>query len=209
MNKKIITISREFGSGGRSIAKMVADRLGVPYYDKELIKQVAAKTGFDPAYIEEAGEYSQGKTLLSYLSPSNGPKDVMNGMSAADFLWVMQRQVILEIAEKGPCVIVGRCADYILKDRSDCLNVFIHAGKAFRAERIVRLYGSSEQTPEQRLDNKDGRRRVNYSHYTNREWGKCQNYTLSLDSGEIGMDRCVDIIAGLCQEREHVEDGEQ
>ena len=82
----------------------------------------------------------------------------MGGMSAMDFLWVMQRQVILDLAEKGPCVIVGRCSDYILKDRTDCLHVFIHASEEYRAERIVRLYGKTEKTPEARLADKDGRR---------------------------------------------------
>lgn len=194
MEKRIITISREFGSGGRSIGKAVAERLGVSYYDKELIKQVAEKTGFDPKYIEEKGEYAPGKSILSYLGSFMGRSDVMGGMSAADFLWVMQSQVIQELAEKEPCVIVGRCADYILKERQDCFNVFVHAAPSFRADRIVKLYGESEKSPEDRLKDKDTRRSVNYKHFTGREWGKCQNYQLSLDSGVLGVERCVDLI---------------
>ena len=130
MTKSIITVSREFGSGGRTIAHKVAERLGVPYYDKELIKAVAEKTGFDPKFIEERGEYAPGRTIFSMLPVFDGTQ---GALSAADFLWAMQRQVILDLADKGPCVILGRCADYILKDRSDVLNVFIYADKAYRA----------------------------------------------------------------------------
>ena len=162
---KIVTISREFGSGGRTIGKAVAQKLGVPYYDKALIKQVAEETGFDPAYIENAGEYAQEKSIFSYFTSFAGSTGVMGGMSASDFLWCMQRKVILDKAEEGPCVIVGRCADFILKDRTDALHVFIHADPAFRADRIVRVYGESERSPAQRLKDKDGRRSVNYKHF--------------------------------------------
>ena len=134
MKKSIITISREFGSGGRTIGHQVADKLGYPYYDKELIKKVAEKTGFDPNYVEEYGEYSPGKSLLSLLSSYTGTHGTMGGMSVYDFLYVVQRKAILEVADQGPCVIVGRCADYILKDREDALHVFIHADEAFKAE---------------------------------------------------------------------------
>ena len=202
MEKKIITISRQFGSGGRSIGKAVAEQLQLPYYDKELIKQVAEKTGFDPKYIEEHGEYAPGKTMFSLFSMNAGPSDIMGGMSAADFLWVMQQQVILELAEKGPCVIVGRCADFILKDRPDALHVFIHADEEFRAARIVRLYGESEKTPKARLNDKDKRRSVNYKHYTSREWGNYHNYHLSLDSGAVGIDRCISIITKIAKDSE-------
>ena len=94
---------------------------------------------------------------------------------------------------------MGRCADYILRERSDCLHTFIHASVPFRADRIVRLYGESEKSPEKRLADKDTRRRVNYKHYTDREWGMSQNYHVCLDSGMLGIDRCVEIILGLAQ----------
>ncbi len=197
MSKNIITISREFGSGGRSIGKMVAERLGYKYYDKELVKQVALESGFDPKYIEEHGEYAPGTSGLFYGMAPHGVPNVMRGMSADDFLWVIQREVILRLAEEGPCVIVGRCADYILREREDALHVFIHADKKSRAERIVKLYGESDKAPEKRLHEKDKKRRVNYKHYTEREWGMSQNYDICLNSGSLGIDRCVDIIAEL------------
>lgn len=194
MEKRIITISREFGSGGRSIGRIVAEKLGIPFYDKELVDQVAVESGFSPHFVEEHGEHAPGKTLFSYAFASHGVPGVMNGLSAADFLWNIQCNVILQIAEKGPCVIVGRNADYILKDREDCLHVYIHADMDYRADRIVRLYGESEKSPQARLAEKDKRRRVNYQHYTGNNWGTAQNYDLCLNSSHLGEDRCVDMI---------------
>ena len=104
---------------------------------------------------------------------------------------------LLDLAEKGNCVIVGRCADYILKDRGDCLHVFVHAPLKDRAERIVRLYGETSEKPEKRLMDKDKKRSVNYRYYTDREWGLSQNYHLCLDSSEFGIEGCVDIIVEL------------
>ncbi len=194
MEKRIITISREFGSGGRSIGREVANRLGIPFYDKELVDQIALESGFAPSFVEEHGEHAPSTSRLSYAFAQQGIPGVMSGMSAADFLWSIQCSVILQLAEQGPCVIVGRNADYILKDRKDCLDVFIHADLDFRAERIVRLYGSSEKSPEARLHEKDKRRKINYQHYTGRTWGVAQNYDLCLNSSELGIERCVELI---------------
>ena len=197
--KRIITISREFGSAGRTIGKQLAERLGYKYYDKELVRQVADETGFDPSYIEETGEHSAGRSSLSYVFSTPGVPGIMKGMSASDFLWCIQHNVILKLADQEPCVIVGRCADFILRDRDDVLNVFIHAPMQARAERIVRLYGESDQSPEQRLKEKDKRRRNNYKHYTGQDWGVSQNYHITLDSAAVGIDRCVDILEGLAR----------
>ena len=127
MEKRIVTVSREFGSGGRSVGKALAKRLGWKYYDKELVKAVAEKTGFDPRFIEERGEFSVGKSLLSYALAGQGMPGVMNGMSASDFLWCMQREVILKLAEEGGCVIVGRCADYVLDGTENLVRLFVYA----------------------------------------------------------------------------------
>ena len=199
MEKKIITISREFGSGGRTVGRMIADRLGIPFYDKELVDQVALESGFAPKFIEEHGEHSPGSSLFSYAFIPQGVPGVMNGLSTADFLWNIQCSVILQLADKGPCVIVGRNADYILKDRPDCLHAYIHADMDFRADRIVRLYGESEKSPQARLQEKDKRRRVNYQHYTGRSWGQAQNYDICLDSGRLGVEQCANIIIGMVE----------
>ena len=197
MEKKIITISREFGSGGRTIGREVANRLGIPFYEKELVDQIALESGFAPRFVEEHGEHAPGTSRLSYAFAHQGVPGVMNGLSTADFLWSIQCSVILQLAEQGPCVIVGRNADYILKDRKDVLDVYIHADKEFRADRIVRLYGESEKSPMTRLAEKDKRRQINYQHYTGRTWGTAQNYDICLNSGELGIENCVDMIVNL------------
>lgn len=195
MRKRIITISRQFGSGGRSIGKEVAKELGIAYYDRELIEKVAEKTGLSPGFIAERGEYSPSKSQFAYSFMDRS----MGGMSLSDYLYNEQRRVILEIAEKEACVIVGRCADYILHDRNDCLNAFIHADEAIRAERIVKLYGQTDVEPRKRLEDKDKKRAVNYRYYTDQEWGLAKNYHITLDSGVLGMDTCVRILTELAR----------
>lgn len=160
MKNRIITISREFGSGGRTIGKLVAEKLDIPCYDSQLIHQIALESGFDENYIKDAGEYAPGGFLSSALSSrSFGPTN-------EDLLWEVQQKIITELAEKGSCVIVGRCADYILRDKADCLKVFIHADMEFRAKRIVDVYGEREDSPEQRLKDKDKRRAAYHRFYT-------------------------------------------
>lgn len=197
MEKKIITVSREFGSGGRTIGRIIAEKLNIPFYDKDLVEQIALESGFAPKFVEENGEHAPGASLFSYAFAPQGVPGVMNGLSTADFLWNIQCSVILQLAEKGPCVIVGRNADYILKDHPEALHIYVHADMDFRADRIVRLYGESEKAPAARLQEKDKRRRLNYQHYTGRTWGQAQNYDLCLNSGVIGVEKCADIVVDL------------
>ena len=199
METKIITIRREFCSCGRSICREVAKRLGIPFYDKELVDQIALESGFAPTFVEENGEHAPTRSRFAYAFSHQGVPGVMNGMSTADFLWSIQCNVIMQLAEKGPCVIVGRNADCILKDRKDCLDVFIHADMDYRADRIVRLYGESEKSPEARLNEKDKRRMINYEHYTGRTWGQARNYDLCLNSGALGIDTCVELIVAMAK----------
>ncbi len=191
MSNRIITISREFGSGGRTIGKKVAEKLGIPCYDGELLQKIAEESGFAEEYVKDAGEY----VLSGFLSTvfSNRTLGTTNG----DRLWQLQFDLITDLAKKGPCVIVGRCADYILRDKADCLRVFIHASMEYRAERIVKVYGERAESPEQRLRDKDKRRAAYHRFYTNMKWGHAQNYHICLDSGELGIEKCVEIIAGL------------
>lgn len=190
MNKRIITISREFGSGGRTIGKMLAERMGISYYDKELIEKLSQATGFDPKYIEEQGEYAPTPNLFSYAFVGRN----INGMSVSDYLWNEQRKKILELAEQESCVIVGRCADYILREREDVLNVFIHAPANDRAKRIVEVYGETAAAPEVRLREKDKKRAINYKYYTEQEWGRAQNYHLTIDSSVFGIEGSVEML---------------
>jgi len=193
MAKRIITISREFGSGGRTIGRLTAQKLGFAYYDKELIEKIAKETGLSEEFIEKYGEHAPGRNVFSYSFLGR----TINGMSMQDYIWTEQRKIIRDLAKKEPCVIVGRCADYILSDRTDCLHVFIHASVQKKVERIVKLYGETADKPEKRLMEKDKKRSTNYNYYTNRVWGNVQNYHLSLDSGEFGIEKCVELIVNL------------
>lgn len=193
MKRTIITISREFGSGGRTIGKNVAEKLEIPCYDKELIEELAQTTGFSKKYIEEQGEYAPAKNPFSYAFVGRN----IDGMSVGDYLWNEQRKKILELAEQESCVIVGRCADYILREREDVLNVFVHAPIAERAKRIVEVYGETAVAPEKRLRDKDKKRAINYHYYTEQEWGKAQNYHLTLDSSAFGIEGCVEMICDI------------
>jgi len=197
--KKIITVSRQFGSGGRSIAKEVAAALGYDYYDSELVQRVAEETGFDPSYIADAGEYAPGRSILSYALGSVSPHAAGNHMSAPDHLWATQSRIINELAQKGNCVIVGRCADFILRNREDCLNVFIHADKDYKAKRIVELYGVRDKSPHKRLEEKDRKRAANYKYFTGREWGAIENYHIALDSSKLGSELCVKLIEEIAK----------
>ena len=200
MTKKIITISRAFGSGGRTIGREVAKKLGIPCYDRERVDKVAEESGYHADFIEEAGEYAPvTSSFLFNIAVSPNPMATMGSMSMSDKLFVCQTNVIKKLADEGPCVIIGRCADYILRDREDCLHVFIHSDMEKRAKRIVELYGETKQTPQKRLAEKDNKRKVYYKHYTGRNWGEAKNYHLSLNSGLIGVDKCVDIITDIAK----------
>lgn len=192
MKTRVITISREFGSGGRTVGKQTAKLLGIPCYDQEVIEEVAQESGFAKEYIKERGEYTPyGGWFAQALTGRSA-----RGTSPQDDLWVIQRKVILELAQK-PCVIVGRCADYILRDEADLLKAFIYADMDKRADRIVRLYGETEEAPIKRLKDKDKRRAAYYNFYTDTQWGSVHSYHISLDSGALGIEKCAEILAGL------------
>lgn len=193
MKNRVITISREFGSGGRTVGKQTARILGIPCYDQELIEKLAEESGFTKDYVREHSEYAEHSGWLSNAFSGRS----INGVSNQDYLWIITRNVILELAEKESCVIVGRCADYILREKADCLKVFIHADMEERAERIVKIYGEMEQSPQKRLEDKDKRRASFYQFYTDMRWGQAQNYHITLDSGVLGIERCAEMIAGL------------
>ncbi|WP_461878030.1 cytidylate kinase-like family protein [Fusicatenibacter sp.] len=190
MAKRIITISREFGSGGRFIGEEVAKKLGIAYYDKNIISQIAEKSGFSPEHIQEIAELSPKKGMFAYALAG---RDI-TGKSVEDMVYEAQRKVILELADKEPCVIIGRNADYILKDRDDVLNIFIHGDMPEKIQHITRLYKVEEQEAVKMMADTDKRRRTNYNFYTEQKWGKASNYTLCLNSSQLGYDRCEAII---------------
>ena len=190
MTKRIITISREFGSGGRFIGEEVAKKLGIAYYDKNIINEIAEKSGLSPEYIQDNAELSPQKGLFSYAFAG---RDI-TGKSVEDMVYEAQRNVILELTDKEPCVIIGRNADYILKDRDNVLNVFIHGNMPEKMQRICQIYHVSEKDAVKMMEDTDKRRMTNYNFYTNQKWGKADNYTLCLNSSQLGYDRCEKII---------------
>ena len=192
---RIITIGREFGSGGRTVAKMTGERLGISVYDSELLTKIAQESGLAEDYVADRGEHASISGLIAKgLSGFGGYQQA----TVEDYLWSIQRKVILELAEKESCVIVGRCADYILRDRTDCLRAFIYADTAFRADRIVSVYRDvSQDPPEKRLRDKDKRRSAFYSYHTDMVWGNPHNYHICLDSGTLGFERCRNILCAL------------
>ena len=190
MEKRIITISREFGSGGRFIGEEVAKKLGIAYYDKNIINEIAEKSGLSPEYIQENAELSPKRGLFAYAFAG---RDI-TGKSLEDIVYEAQRKIILELADKESCLIIGRNADYILKDRDDVLNVFIHGDMPEKIQRITHLYNVGEQEAVKMMADTDKRRMANYNFYTEQNWGKASNYTLCLNSSEIGYDKCEAII---------------
>ncbi|MDD3138514.1 MAG: cytidylate kinase-like family protein [Lachnospiraceae bacterium] len=196
MSKRIITISREFGSGGRFLGKQIAKELGIAYYDKEIIAEVATKTGLAKEFVEEKGEYSPMKNLFGYGFIGRN----LNGQSMEDILDSVQRSIIIEAAEKGPCVIIGRNADYILKDRNDVLNVFITGNENEKRKRICKLYEKTEKEAEKLLQDIDKRRSIHYKFYTEQTWGMASNYTITLNSSVLGYEKCISLLKELYQE---------
>lgn len=196
MSYKIITISREFGSGGRFIGKKIAEKCGIEFYDKKIIEKVAQELGISEQIVENQGEYAPAKSVFSYAFVG---RDI-TGVSLADQIYNIQQQLIKDLADKGPCVIVGRCADVILSDRDDVLNVFIQGNKPEKTERIKELYGKNDAEVKKLLKDVDKKRSVNYRYFTDKDWGNRKNYDVVLNSSVLGYDKCVDMIAGLYTE---------
>ena len=168
----------------------MAKKLGIAYYDKDIIGQIAEQSGLSTEYIKENAELSPKKGLFAYAFAG---RDI-TGKSIEDIVYEAQRKVILELAGKEPCVIVGRNADYILKDRDDVLNVFIHGDMPEKTQRIMGLYNVEEKEAVKIIADTDKRRMTNYNFYTEQRWGKASNYTLCLNSSQLGYDRCEKII---------------
>ncbi len=192
MKNKVITIGREFGSGGREIGEILAERLGIPCYDKEIVEQVAIESGLLKEEVEKKGEYLSASGKMSTIFTLY---NLYSNMTKDDIIWHAQVKVINELADKGPCVIVGRCADYILRERSDVYNIFIYSDMDKRIERVKKLYPAV--APEKLIREKDKKRAAYYEHFTEMKWGEARHYDLCLNSAALGTDKCVDIISTL------------
>ena len=168
--------------------------MGIPCYDQEIIDKLAEQSGFSKEYIAERGEYAHHANWLANMFASHNS---IHAPSNQDYLWGLQKRVLTDIANQGPCVIVGRCADSILQKDFNCLKVFIHASIDHRADRIVKVYGDRKDSPKKRLRHKDKKRKAYYRYYTETEWGVAKNYHIALDSGALGIQKCVDMIVAV------------
>ncbi len=188
----IITIGRSFGSGGRLIGQKVATLLNIPVYDRELIELTAERSGFHQAVVEHL-QQSKPASLLYALSNSN------IDVPLQDKVFFAQAKVIRELAEQGPCVIVGRCADSILEGKHKVLEVFIHAPIEMRAERAEKVYQQKAKNFQAFVRKKDKARKAYYDYFTHRTWGKADHYDLCINSA-IGIDLAVDLIVRAARE---------
>lgn len=195
--KSIITISREFGSGGRTVGRLVAERLGYAFYDHELVNEVARRCGFSPRFIEENGEYANARSsLLFSLATAAQTPDML---SMYDRLYIEQMKFIEELAEKGNCVIVGRCADYILAGRDNTINVFVYAPREVRVNRIMARHNLSEAEALKAISTSDKERGNHYFRYTDQKWGKAQNYDVCINSGLMGIEKTAEMLADMAK----------
>lgn len=202
-NKTIITISREFGSGGREIGQMIAKQLNIPFYDKELIEIAARESGIDKELFEENdSRTSKGFHLLGALGYSlGGPLSTITELSLNDRLFMVQSQVVKQVADQGPCVIVGRSADYILRDRDDVLNVYVHANMKDRKEKAIHSYDVDTRDIEGSINKIDKRRANYYEYYTDRRWGQAENYDICINSSTFGQEGTAAIIIDLAKKK--------
>lgn len=186
----VITIGRQYGSGGSELGQILADKLGYAFYDKEIIEMTAGTTGYSSNYV---GEHQESLTNSLIYDLVNHMYTFPETESPKDKIFDAQSKVIKEIAEKGHCVIVGRCADQILKDRTDCLNIFLHAPLKNRIKRVMGKKNLTEKDAKQLLLREERRRADNYHYYTRQIWGASANYHLSLDTS-LGYDYVLDVI---------------
>ena len=195
---KIITMEREFASGGNEIGRRVAKELGIELYDRNILIEAAKRLEIPAIYVEQLEETAPGSIIfnLSKTALGGGHKD-SSSLPMAERLFLEEKKIIEEIVEKQDCVIVGRCASYILKDRSDCLKVFVHADKQYRLKRAIETEKISKDEAEEYLRKSDKRRSGFYNVHTGWKWGDMEHFDICLDSGSLGVDCCVDLLVGM------------
>lgn len=203
--KKIITIGRELGSGGRTIGKMVANSLGIPYYDRELIDKAAEKSGLATQYVESSEQRITNSFLYNLAMGTSYGYGILESarrqtLPLAEQIYEAQKEVITNFANQGRCVIVGRCADQILADREDVFRVFIYADRDRRIERGIQEYGMAKQTALKDIEKSDKERSRHYNIFTDKTWGDRHNYDLLLNSSKMDYENCAKIICSMAEE---------
>jgi len=201
MGNTIITISRQFGSGGRAIGMAVAEKLGIPFYNKEIIDQAAEKLGFSKEFVKKNEQRMKISSTFAFGAPTMGGP-FANVENVETKIFNMEVKVLEEIASQGPCVIVGRCSDYILKGKFNCLNIFCHASLSDRIKRIMEVYKLVDDKDKalKMVKDADKLRGRHYKYFTDQVWGDANNYDLSINAGKLGIEKAADIIVGAYKE---------
>ena len=207
MKKQIITIGRQCGSGGHTIGKLVAEHLGIPFYDKRILEIVAQRSGLSEETVKEQGEYTPNSLLYMIATNISYGYNLTSkeNMPLPDQIHAFQTELIKELAEKESCVIVGREADYILQDCPDCFHVFVYGNLEDRKRRVISEHRVAANEAEAHVLGRDRKRAGHYKHYTDRTWGQASNYHLCMDSSYFGIDTCVEMILKHIEDRKDQE----
>ena len=200
-NNLIITVSREFGSGGREIGEKLAMELGIPYYDKAIIDKTAKETGFCAEFIEKEEQKVTSSLLFNLATNAYTFGNMMShyGQSLSDQVFQAESKVIKDLASEGSCVIVGRCADYILKNQFPCFNIFICADFEKRCERAIEKYGINKDDVKDIVKKTDKARIRHNQFYGSQDWGDARNYDVTINSGTVGIDNAVQMLKALIE----------
>lgn len=188
----VITISRQYGSGGRFVARKLAERLGIPFYDNEIITMAAKESGYAENMFEKA-EMMSSHSLLYSLSMFGTAAGVY-GLPLSDKVFLVQSDIIKQCAAKGPCIIVGRCADYVLKESDNLINFYLYSDIDSREKRVRKFYGNEAKDIKDDILKRDKKRAAYYNYYTTQRWGDIENYHLALNTDAVGIDACVNIL---------------
>jgi len=189
----VITVSREYGSGGRYVGRLIADKLGIKFYDKEIITKLAEATGLSEEYIENNEQKRDVSAILN-----NG---FYMGLDNADELFVKETELIKELAAKDSCVIIGRCADFILKDEKNVIKVFVYSGMEDKIKRATQIYGYEEDKAKKEIERIDKLRANHYKHYTDKDWKDFSNYDICINSDLLGVEKSADVICDMVKEK--------
>ncbi len=201
MEGSVITISRQYGSGGRFVGKKLAEKLGIPFYDNELISMAAKESGFAESLFENA-EKNTTYSLLYSLSMFGTSTGGMYGLPLSDKVFLIQSDIIKKVAAEGPCVIVGRCADYVLRDVPDVIHFFLYSDIESRVARAKKYYGLEEKKAREAIEKTDKKRAAFYNYYTGERWGDIKNYHMAIDTDSVGIDSCVEILASYVKAKD-------
>lgn len=194
MKKHIISIGRQYGCGAHEIATKLSEKLGIPYYDKEIIKRAAKDSGFDE-HIFTFYDERPTRSFLYNVSTDGFSNIASNGLALEDQVFQYQFDTIRKVAEEGSCIIVGRCADYILKDDDALLTVFLHASDDFRQKRVIEQYGIEPKNVVKEIKAMDKKRAKFHNFYSEEKWGEATTYDLSINVAKLGIEGTVELIS--------------